>query len=60
MNQFSTAHSLTNLRVVRGVCVRQKMVDEAEPFPAVLQRVVLWLQEHQLGTTHKYALLTDG
>ena len=36
------------------------MVDEADTFPAVLQRVVLWLQERELGTKHKYAMLTDG
>lgn len=36
------------------------MVDEAEPFPAVLERVVAWLQERELGTNYKYAILTDG
>lgn len=36
------------------------MVDEAEPFPAVLERVVGWLQERELGTKYKYAILTDG
>lgn len=36
------------------------MVDEADPFPAVLQRVVAWLQERELGTKYKYAILTDG
>lgn len=36
------------------------MVDEAEPFPAVLERVVAWLQERELGTKYKYAILTDG
>ncbi|KAK0153519.1 3'-5' exoribonuclease 1 [Merluccius polli] len=40
--------------------ITQKMVDEADTFPQVLQRVVLWLQERELGTKHKYALLTDG
>lgn len=40
--------------------VEQKMVDDAEPFPAVLERVVAWLQERELGTKHKYAILTDG
>ncbi|XP_028426451.1 3'-5' exoribonuclease 1 isoform X1 [Perca flavescens] len=40
--------------------ITQKMVDEAELFPAVLQRVVAWLQERELGTTYKYAILTDG
>lgn len=40
--------------------ITQKMVDEADPFPAVLRRVVLWLQERELGTKYKYAILTDG
>ncbi|CAL8323367.1 unnamed protein product [Lota lota] len=40
--------------------ITQKMVDEADTFPQVLQRVVLWLQERELGTKHKYAMLTDG
>ncbi len=40
--------------------VEQKMVDEADPFPEVLQRVVAWLQERELGTKYKYAILTDG
>ncbi|XP_028253672.1 3'-5' exoribonuclease 1 [Parambassis ranga] len=40
--------------------ITQKMVDEADPFPAVLQRVVAWLQERELGTKYKYAILTDG
>lgn len=40
--------------------ITQKMVDEAAPFPDVLQRVVAWLQERELGTKYKYAILTDG
>lgn len=36
------------------------MVDEADAFPVVLQRVVDWLQERELGTKYKYAILTDG
>lgn len=36
------------------------MVDEADTFPAVLERVVAWLQERELGTKYKYAFLTDG
>lgn len=41
-------------------CSDQKMVDEADLFPAVLQRVIAWLQERELGTKFKYAILTDG
>ncbi|XP_006780966.1 3'-5' exoribonuclease 1 [Neolamprologus brichardi] len=40
--------------------ITQKMVEEADPFPVVLQRVVSWLQERELGTKYKYAILTDG
>lgn len=40
--------------------VGQKMVDEADTFPGVLERVVAWLQERELGTKYKYAILTDG
>ncbi|KAJ3612618.1 hypothetical protein NHX12_020886 [Muraenolepis orangiensis] len=40
--------------------ITQKTVDEADPFHQVLQRVVRWLQERELGTKHKYILLTDG
>lgn len=40
--------------------ITQKMVDEADPFQSVLQRVVAWLQERELGTKYKYAILTDG
>lgn len=36
------------------------MVDDADPFPVVLQRVVSWLQGRELGTKYKYAILTDG
>lgn len=56
-------------RIVSFVCrinawtialLEQKMVDEADTFPVVLQRVVAWLQERELGTKYKYAMLTDG
>lgn len=40
--------------------ITQKMVDEADTFPGVLQRAVTWLQERELGTKYKYAILTDG
>ncbi|KAK2859146.1 hypothetical protein Q5P01_003766 [Channa striata] len=40
--------------------ITQKMVDEADTFPAVLQRAIAWLQERELGTKYKYAILTDG
>nr|XP_057922005.1 3'-5' exoribonuclease 1 [Doryrhamphus excisus] len=40
--------------------ITQDMVDAAHTFPVVLQHVVAWLQERELGTKYKYALLTDG
>ncbi|XP_066502332.1 3'-5' exoribonuclease 1 [Hoplias malabaricus] len=40
--------------------ITQEMVNEAESFPRVIRRVVAWLQEKELGTKYKYALLTDG
>lgn len=40
--------------------ITQKMVEEADLFPVVLQRVVSWLQKRELGTKYKYAILTDG
>ncbi|KAL7854165.1 hypothetical protein AOLI_G00210090 [Acnodon oligacanthus] len=40
--------------------IAQEMVDEADAFPRVFRRVVAWLQEKELGTKYKYALLTDG
>lgn len=36
------------------------MVDKADSFSSVLQRAVAWLQEKDLGTKYKYAVLTDG
>ncbi|MGH0178021.1 UNVERIFIED_CONTAM: hypothetical protein FKN15_076564 [Acipenser sinensis] len=38
----------------------KETVDKADTFPNVLQKVVDWLKEKELGTKHKYAVLTDG
>ncbi|XP_054620918.1 3'-5' exoribonuclease 1 [Dunckerocampus dactyliophorus] len=40
--------------------ITQEMVDAADTFPVVLQHVVAWLQERELGTKYKYTFLTDG
>lgn len=40
--------------------ITQETVDKADTFPNVLQKVVDWLKEKELGTKHKYAVLTDG
>lgn len=40
--------------------ITQDLVDKADTFPAVLQRVVDWMRQKELGTKFKYAILTDG
>ncbi|KAG5835173.1 hypothetical protein ANANG_G00269320 [Anguilla anguilla] len=40
--------------------ITQETVDKADSFSSVLQRAVAWLQEKELGTKYKYAVLTDG
>ncbi|XP_029458036.1 3'-5' exoribonuclease 1 isoform X2 [Rhinatrema bivittatum] len=36
------------------------LVDKADTFPQVLQNVVYWMREKELGTKYKYCILTDG
>ncbi|KAJ8393969.1 hypothetical protein AAFF_G00055020 [Aldrovandia affinis] len=45
---------------VRLTGITQETVDKADSFSDVLKRVVVWLQEKELGTKYKYAVLTDG
>ncbi|KAG8593840.1 hypothetical protein GDO81_000964 [Engystomops pustulosus] len=40
--------------------ITQELVDKADTFPVVLQSVVDWMREKELGTKFKYAILTDG
>ncbi|XP_072261340.1 3'-5' exoribonuclease 1 isoform X2 [Pyxicephalus adspersus] len=40
--------------------ITQDIIDQADTFPVVLQSVVDWMREKELGTKHKYAILTDG
>ncbi|XP_075060716.1 3'-5' exoribonuclease 1 isoform X2 [Mixophyes fleayi] len=40
--------------------ITQDVVDQADTFPVVLQSVVNWMREKELGTKYKYAILTDG
>jgi len=40
--------------------IEQHTVDAAETFPEVLEKFNLWLEEKCLGTTHTFALVTDG
>ncbi|CAI9565197.1 unnamed protein product [Staurois parvus] len=40
--------------------ITQDVIDQADTFPVVLQSVVDWMREKELGTKYKYALLTDG
>ena len=40
--------------------IEQETVDKADTFPQVLERFNTWLESHQLGTKHTFALITDG
>ncbi|XP_043916875.1 3'-5' exoribonuclease 1 [Protopterus annectens] len=40
--------------------ITQDIVDKADTFPQVLQNVIDWMKSKDLGTTYKYAILTDG
>jgi len=40
--------------------IEQHTVNSAETFPEVLEKFNLWLGEKCLGTTHTFALVTDG
>jgi len=40
--------------------IDQHTVDRAETFTEVLEKFNLWLEEKCLGTTHTFALVTDG
>ncbi|XP_017592256.1 PREDICTED: 3'-5' exoribonuclease 1 isoform X2 [Corvus brachyrhynchos] len=36
------------------------IVDKADTFPQVLQNVVEWMRQRELGTKYSYSMLTDG
>ncbi|POI23204.1 hypothetical protein CIB84_013048 [Bambusicola thoracicus] len=40
--------------------ITQDVVDKAETFPQVLQNVVDWMRQRELGTKYSYCMLTDG
>lgn len=40
--------------------ITQDIVDAADTFPQVLQNVVDWMRQKELGIKYKYAILTDG
>ncbi|XP_040181300.1 3'-5' exoribonuclease 1 isoform X2 [Rana temporaria] len=40
--------------------ITQDIIDQADTFPVVLQSVVDWMRQKELGTKYKYAILTDG
>ncbi|XP_028658434.1 3'-5' exoribonuclease 1 [Erpetoichthys calabaricus] len=40
--------------------ITQETVDNAGTFPEVLEKVVHWLKQKELGTKYKYTFLTDG
>uniref|UniRef100_K7FMS2 3'-5' exoribonuclease 1 n=1 Tax=Pelodiscus sinensis TaxID=13735 RepID=K7FMS2_PELSI len=40
--------------------ITQDHVDKADAFPQVLQNVVEWMKQRELGTKYSYTILTDG
>lgn len=36
------------------------IVDKADVFPQVLQNVIEWMRQRELGTKYSYSMLTDG
>ncbi|MEE6460025.1 hypothetical protein FKM82_000833 [Ascaphus truei] len=40
--------------------ITQEIVDQADTFPEVLENVVDWMRQKELGIKYKYAILTDG
>jgi 3'-5' exoribonuclease 1 len=40
--------------------ITQEEVDVADTFPQVLSDFEAWLTKHQLGTKHKFIVVTDG
>ncbi|XP_064508275.1 3'-5' exoribonuclease 1 isoform X2 [Pseudopipra pipra] len=40
--------------------ITQDIVDKADTFPQVLQNVVEWMRQRELGTKYSYSMLTDG
>ncbi|KAM8808282.1 3'-5' exoribonuclease 1 [Eudromia elegans] len=40
--------------------ITQEVVDKADTFPQVLQNVVEWMRQRELGTKYSYTMLTDG
>ncbi|NXV95206.1 ERI1 exoribonuclease, partial [Calonectris borealis] len=40
--------------------ITQDIVDKADTFPQVLQNVIEWMRQRELGTKYSYSMLTDG
>ncbi|XP_071288779.1 3'-5' exoribonuclease 1-like [Agelaius tricolor] len=40
--------------------ITQDIVDKADIFPQVLQNVVEWMRQRELGTKYSYSMLSDG
>uniref|UniRef100_A0A8D0GGJ8 3'-5' exoribonuclease 1 n=1 Tax=Sphenodon punctatus TaxID=8508 RepID=A0A8D0GGJ8_SPHPU len=40
--------------------ITQDLVDKADAFPQILQNVVDWMRQKELGTKFSYTILTDG
>lgn len=46
--------------LMAGIAYFQALVDKADEFPKVLQDVVDWMEQKQLGSRYSYSILTDG
>ncbi|XP_032043178.1 3'-5' exoribonuclease 1 [Aythya fuligula] len=40
--------------------ITQDIIDKADAFPQVLQNVIEWMRQRELGTKYSYCMLTDG
>ncbi|XP_033920889.1 3'-5' exoribonuclease 1 isoform X1 [Melopsittacus undulatus] len=45
---------------IRLTGITQDIVDKAETFTQVLQNVIEWMRQRELGTKYSYSMLTDG
>ncbi|XP_025416670.1 3'-5' exoribonuclease 1 [Sipha flava] len=40
--------------------ITQDQIDKADPFHICLKRFTEWLEKHELGTKHRFSIVTDG
>lgn len=55
---------IINPRLTEFCCgltgITQDVVDKADEFPSVLERMESWMSSHYLGVDHTFAVVTDG